>query len=68
MAVSNFPGYQNIVISKKILDLSVGQEVPTWRGALSAVAGVYLITDTHTDSVSPVSKSCTLSPPQTHSG
>ena len=48
MAVSDFPGYQNIVISKKTLDLIVSQEVPTWRGALSAVAGVYLITDTHT--------------------
>ena len=48
MAVSDFPGYSNVLLAKDTLDLIVGQDVPSWRGALSAVAGVYLITDTHT--------------------
>ena len=48
MAVSDFPGYSNVLLSKATLDLIVRQEVPSWKGALSAVAGVYLLTDTHT--------------------
>ena len=48
MAVSDFPGFHNLIIDKATLDLIVRQEVPTWRGALSSVAGVYLITDTNT--------------------
>ena len=47
MAVSDFPGYHNVRISKTTLDLIVDQDVPSWRGGLSAVAGVYLITDTN---------------------
>ena len=54
------------------LDAKLAAELPAPSPAVHKpplpVAGVYLITDTHTGSVSPVSKSCTLSPPQTHSG
>ena len=48
MAVSDFPGYHCVLLSKDTLDLIVNQQVPSWKGALSAVAGVYLITDTKT--------------------
>lgn len=48
LAVSDFPGYSNVLLSKATLDLIITQDVPSWRGALSAVAGVYLITDTET--------------------
>lgn len=48
MTVGGFPGYHRFVLSKATLDIIVGQSVPSWRGALSAVAGVYVITDTHT--------------------
>ena len=47
MAVSDFPGYPSVLLPKPTLDLIVAQEVPSWRAALSAVAGVYLITDTN---------------------
>ncbi len=48
MAVAEFPGYPNVLLSKAKLDLIVEQRVPSWKGALSAVAGVYLIQDTKT--------------------
>jgi len=48
MSVSEFPGYRNLVLRKPTLDLIVAQDIPSWRGALSAVAGVYLIQDTQT--------------------
>lgn len=48
MAVGDFPGYHNLLIDRATLTLIVSQGVPSWRGALSAVAGVYLITDAST--------------------
>ncbi len=46
LSVCEFPGYSNVVVDKPTLDLIVSQRVPSWRAALSSVAGVYLITDT----------------------
>lgn len=46
--IEQFPGYANTIIPKCMLDLIVSQEVESWKGALSNVGGVYLITDTTT--------------------
>lgn len=48
MSVGTFPGYNHVRINKATLDLVTGQEVASWRGALSNVLGIYLITDTKT--------------------
>jgi len=48
VVVGNFESYSNTSISKDKLDLVVNQNLESWRSALSAVSGVYLITDTHT--------------------
>lgn len=48
MAVGEFRGYHHVRLKKATLDLIVSQELQSWKGALSAVAGVYLIADTHT--------------------
>ncbi|CAH0535622.1 hypothetical protein VST7929_03146 [Vibrio stylophorae] len=45
MAVKEFSGYQDCLISKEILDLIVSQEIDSWKSALSSVSGIYLITD-----------------------
>lgn len=46
LSIEEFPGYHSFVLPKAKLDLIVDQEVETWKGALRAVAGVYVITDT----------------------
>ncbi|WP_136515945.1 GIY-YIG nuclease family protein [Geomonas edaphica] len=46
--IEQFPGYANTIVPKSKLDLIVGQEVESWKAALSNVGGVYLITDTTT--------------------
>jgi len=48
MAISDFPGFNRVLLDKPTLDLVVSQEVQTWKGALRSVAGIYLITDTQT--------------------
>lgn len=48
MAVDEFPGYPNVLLSKQTLDIIVKHRISSWKGALSAVAGVYLIQDTKT--------------------
>ena len=47
VAVFDFPGHENVSISKKDLDLIVSQGVDSWRGGLS-YPGIYLITDLKT--------------------
>lgn len=47
LCVSDFPGFTHVAITKGTLDIIVKQEVPSWKAALSNVAGVYLITDKH---------------------
>ncbi len=41
-----FPGYGNFKLSMRELGIVIGEGLSTWRGALSSVAGIYLITDT----------------------
>lgn len=48
MAIEEFQGYNKCNISKARLDIIVEQNVESWRGALSNVSGIYLITDTKT--------------------
>lgn len=48
MSIGEFPGYRAIDLTKAELDIIVKQGIPSWESALSSVAGVYLISDTHT--------------------
>jgi len=45
MTIADFPGYQNVCLSYARLKIVVNQNLDTWRGALSNMKGVYLITD-----------------------
>jgi hypothetical protein len=45
LTVVAFPGYSSIVLSKVHLDIIVAHDEPAWRGALTSVAGVYVIVD-----------------------
>lgn len=47
LQVEEFPGHENICISKSKLDLIISRNIVSWRAGLS-VAGIYLITDTKT--------------------
>ena len=46
-----FPGYENVLIDFGLLKSIVGQEDQSWKSALSAVKGVYIITDKHSGKV-----------------
>lgn len=48
MSIEEFPGYNNVVIPFRKLGVVISQAVQSWKGALSNVKGVYLITDTLT--------------------
>ncbi len=48
LEVAEFPGYPSVLLTKRQLDLIVERRVPSWKSALSAVGGVYLITDAET--------------------
>ena len=43
--VADFPGYSWTMLSKRELDIIVRQRVESWRAALGAVSGVYVIAD-----------------------
>ena len=45
MTVGEFPGYLGTMLTKQRLDMVVRQEIASWKGALSNVAGVYVIAD-----------------------
>ena len=45
MSISEFPGYLRTTLTKQRLDIVVRQEIASWKGALSNVAGVYVIAD-----------------------
>jgi hypothetical protein len=45
MRIAEFPGYSWAMLSKQQLDIVVRQQVGSWKSALSAVAGVYVIAD-----------------------
>lgn len=48
IAIGEFKGYDNSVISKQNLDIVIKQSVKSWKSALSNVLGIYLITDINT--------------------
>jgi hypothetical protein len=45
MRVSDFPGYNAINLSYRLLRTVVRKNLPQWKAALSNVGGVYLVTD-----------------------
>jgi hypothetical protein len=48
LTIEDFPGYNAVTVSFTELRLIINQDIDSWRGALSSVNGVYLITDTKT--------------------
>ncbi|RJR21415.1 MAG: GIY-YIG nuclease family protein [Desulfobacteraceae bacterium] len=48
MTIGDFPGFNSIILSHRMLQTLVRELNPSWRSALSNVSGVYLITDTLT--------------------
>lgn len=48
MSVGDFPGYNSVIISHRLLCTVVREELPSWKSALSIVSGVYIITDRQT--------------------
>lgn len=44
--IGDFPGYNNVLLSHKDLQVIIKNEAPEWKQALSKVKGVYVITDT----------------------
>ncbi len=47
-AIEDFPGFNNVLLSHKQLQYIFKNEAPEWKRQLSAVKGVYCITDTST--------------------
>lgn len=45
VAVSDFPGFSNVLISHRVLQAIVSQEIESWRSVLSNVKGIYAIVD-----------------------
>ncbi len=48
MTIGDFPGFNSVLLSHTMLGTVTRESNPSWRAALSNVAGVYLITDTST--------------------
>jgi len=48
LVIEEFSGYNKICLSKKKLGIVVSQCIESWKGALSNVSGIYLITDKQT--------------------
>jgi hypothetical protein len=48
LSLGRFPGYKLVDITKQDLNLLVKHDTESWKTALSAVKGIYLITDTKT--------------------
>ena len=46
MTIGSFPGYNSVLLSYRKLKTIIRESNPSWKSALSNVAGVYLITDT----------------------
>ncbi|KAF5087388.1 hypothetical protein DSECCO2_49500 [anaerobic digester metagenome] len=44
--LGHFPGYQNVSLNHKDMQLIVKSEEPSWQQALSNVKGIYVVTDT----------------------
>ncbi|NUQ62869.1 MAG: GIY-YIG nuclease family protein [Pirellulales bacterium] len=48
MSIADFPGFNSVLLSFEMLCSIVRQDHPSWRTALSNIAGVYLISDRKT--------------------
>lgn len=48
MSIEEFPGYNSVSVRFPKLKIIIEQSIPSWRGALSNMKGVYLITDLST--------------------
>ena len=48
MRIADFPGYNAVNLPYRLLRTVVRKNMPQWKGALSNVGGVYLVTDVHT--------------------
>lgn len=48
LSIKEFPGYSDVLIVHDVLDAIIGQDLATWKAALSNTKGVYLITDRQT--------------------
>ena len=46
MTIGDFPGFNSVLLSHRMLQTLVRESNSSWRTALSNVAGIYLITDT----------------------
>lgn len=46
MSIGDFPGYNSVLLSHRMLKTIIRESNPSWKAALSNVAGVYLVTDT----------------------
>lgn len=51
LSIAEFPGFKTVNLTWDELRVIVMQALPSWRAALSSVAGVYLITDTRSGSL-----------------
>ncbi len=51
VVIEEFSGYNKVLLSKSKLDLIISQNTPSWKGALSNVSGVYIITDKATGKI-----------------
>ncbi|MBN2579285.1 MAG: GIY-YIG nuclease family protein [Pirellulales bacterium] len=48
MSIADFPGFNSVRLSYKMLKSIVREDNPSWKSALANVAGVYIITDAAT--------------------
>lgn len=48
MSVGDFPGYNSVLLSNRILKTIVRENLASWKSSLSNVAGVYVIVDKKT--------------------
>jgi hypothetical protein len=46
LSIADFPGYNDVIISHRMLKRIIARKEPSWNSALSNVKGVYLIVDT----------------------
>lgn len=46
MTIGDFPGYNSVLLSYRMLKTVVRESIPSWKSSLSNVAGIYLVTDT----------------------
>ena len=47
LSISDFPGFNRVLLSFEMLRSVIRQDHPSWRTGLSNVSGIYVITDTH---------------------